>query len=420
VAQFAVVWWLTDMTGSAVVLACASLVAMLPQVLLGPFIGALVDRLDRRKVMMIADSLVALFGLVLALLFWARRVQIWHVYVIMAARSLGGAFHWPAMQASTTQLVPEEHLPRISGLNQALQGASQIMSPPLGALLLTVLPLHGMMMIDVITAIMAVTPLFFVHIPQLKTQPAQAAASAVASPARALWDDTREGLAYIWNWKGLRQIVLIAAGLNFLYDPAFTLMPLLVREHFQRGALELGYMQAAWGAGIAVGGLLLVTLGGGKHHIRTALLALAGQGLFIMMVPASSPRLLLMAVGGLSAAGVLNAITNGLFLSFMQSRVDPSKQGRVFTALTSFCGAMMPLGMVLAGPVSEALGIRAWFFAAAACTLTIALLALLSPAIMAIDHEDVPRVPQMEGSADDQSGSGVNPQREKLVSAHAE
>jgi len=133
VAQFAVVWWLTDTTGSAVVLATASLVAMVPQVVLGPFIGALVDRLDRRKVMIVADSAVALLGLMLAVLFWVGRAQVWHLYVIMALRSLGGAFHWPAMQASTTQLVPSEQLPRISGLNQALQGTSQIMAPPLGA-----------------------------------------------------------------------------------------------------------------------------------------------------------------------------------------------------------------------------------------------------------------------------------------------
>ncbi len=386
VAQFAVVWWLTDTTGSAVVLATASLVAMLPQVALGPFIGALVDRLDRRKVMIIADSAVALLGLVLAVLFWAGRAEIWHLYVIMMLRSFGGAFHWPAMQASTTQLVPEEHLPRISGLNQALQGASQIIAPPLGALLLAVLPLHGMMGIDAATAIMAIVPLFFVQIPQPRLEAAPGAGTSTIW--RTMWHDTREGLGYIWNWGALRYLVTIAAILNLLYAPAFTLIPLLVRDYFQQGALELGYLNAAWGAGIVLGGLLLMTLGGGKRGMRTSVLALIGQGLMLVLLPASPPNLIALAVVGMFLAALLNAITNGLVNAFMLRQVDPSKQGRVFTALSSFCGAMMPLGMAMAGPVAEALGIRAWFFAASIMTVVLGIWTLGGPMLRELERSE--------------------------------
>ena len=124
--QFALVWWLTQSTGSAKVLAMASLAGILPQIFLSPFAGALVDRWNRRKVMIAADAGIALATISLAVLFALKAVEIWHIYALMFIRSLGSAFHWPAMQASTTLLVPEELLSRIAGLNQTLQGAANI------------------------------------------------------------------------------------------------------------------------------------------------------------------------------------------------------------------------------------------------------------------------------------------------------
>ena len=134
--QFALIWWLTTTTGSATILAFASLMGLLPQVLLGPFVGVLVDRWNRRMTMLLADALVAAATLGLALLFWAGSVQIWHVFVILFIRALGGAFHWPAIQSSTSLMIPKEFLTRVQGFNQMLQGGLNIASAPLGALLL--------------------------------------------------------------------------------------------------------------------------------------------------------------------------------------------------------------------------------------------------------------------------------------------
>ena len=106
-AQFALVWWVTEETGSATVLATASLVALAPSILLRPFIGVLVDRLSRKRVMIVADTFIALISLWLAYLFRTGAMQIWHVYVVMLARSVGGAFHHTAMMASMTLIVPK-------------------------------------------------------------------------------------------------------------------------------------------------------------------------------------------------------------------------------------------------------------------------------------------------------------------------
>lgn len=128
--QFALIWWLTKTTGSATVLATASLVGLLPQVLLGPVIGALVDRWNRRLTMIVADSVIALATVALAILFLTEGVQIWHVYLLMFIRAAAGGFHWSSMQASTSLMVLKEHLSRIQGLNQMIQGGLNIASAP--------------------------------------------------------------------------------------------------------------------------------------------------------------------------------------------------------------------------------------------------------------------------------------------------
>src|SRR5215216_2618376 len=164
--QFALIWYLTQKSGSATVLAAATLVGMLPQILIGPFAGALVDRWNRRAIMIIADGTIAAFSLLLAYLFATGVVQIWHIYAVMAVRSIGGAFHFPAMSASTPLMVPKEQLTRINGLNQALQGVNSLIAPPVGALLLGVLTTQGVLLIDVGTAMLAILPLLFIPIPQ--------------------------------------------------------------------------------------------------------------------------------------------------------------------------------------------------------------------------------------------------------------
>jgi DHA3 family macrolide efflux protein-like MFS transporter len=138
--QFALVWFLTKQTGSASVLAMASFVALLPKVFISPFIGALIDRWNRQKVMIFADLFIATFTLILVVIFWMDRVQVWHIYAIMFIRALGSSFHWPAMQSSTSLMVPKDQLSRISGMNQTLQGAQGILAPMVAALLLDALP----------------------------------------------------------------------------------------------------------------------------------------------------------------------------------------------------------------------------------------------------------------------------------------
>lgn len=380
--EFALVWWLTKTTGSATVLATATLVAMLPGIFVGPFAGALVDRWNRRVVMIVADGIIALATVGLAYLFYAGAARTWHVYVIMFVRATAGGFHWPAMQASTSLMVPEKHLSRVAGLNQTLNGIMNIASPPLGALLMSVLPLQYILAIDVGTALPAILPLLFIHIPQPERRPDDTGAETTKP---SLGRDVRAGLRYVWNWPGLFAVLVMATVINFLVNPGFSLMPLLVTGHFHGGAMQLAWTESAWGVGMVIGGLLLSVWGGFRRRIMTSLLGLAAMGIGILVVGLVPSSALWLALIALFMSGFMNPIVNGPLFAVIQAQVAPDMQGRVFTLMQSAAMAMSPLGMAIAGPVADWLGVRIWFIVGGAACALMGLGALFVPAIMHLE-----------------------------------
>lgn len=377
IVQFALVWWLTQKTGSATVLATATLVAMLPQILLGPFSGALVDRASRRKVMILADLAIALVSIALAYLFWSGGIRVWHVYLAMAIRSAGGGFHWPAMAATTPLMVPERHLTRVAGLNQAANGAMNIVAPPLGAIFLSLLPMHGVMGIDVLTAALAITPLLFIPIPQ----PVRAQGERPSYLA-----DLKEGFHYVWAWKGLLYLMGFATLINFVANPAFSLLPLLVKAHFGGGALELSWVESAWGIGMVAGGLILSAWGGFRRRIYTTLTGVLGMGAAILGVGMLPAGALYVALGLFLLAGLMNPIANGPLMAILQARVAPEMQGRVFSLLSSLVTAISPLSLAVAGPVADLIGIRPMYLIAGAGMLALGLAALFTPAVLRVEE----------------------------------
>jgi DHA3 family macrolide efflux protein-like MFS transporter len=386
--QFALVWWLTQTTGSATVLATATLVAVLPGIFIGPVSGTLVDRWNRRLVMIVADGLIALVTLGLIGLYVAGAMQVWHVYAVMFIRATLGGFHWPAMQASTSLMVPKEQLSRIAGLNQTLYGVMNIISPPLGAFLLGLLPLHGIMAIDIVTALLAITPLFFVPIPQPERTAGLSAAAAGErrGTVTTVLADFKVGLRYVSGWPGLLAILIMAMLLNFIINPAFSLMPFLVTKHFGRGAIELGWLESAWGVGVVTGGLTLSAWGGFRRRVVTSLIGIIGMGAGTLAIGLSPATAFGLALAGMFFGGFMNPIANGPFMAIMQAAVAPEMQGRVFSLIQSAASAMMPLSLLVAGPVADAVGVRAWYLVGGAACVVIGLFAFTVPAIMNVEH----------------------------------
>ena len=386
--QFALVWWITETTGLASTLAFASIVAMLPQVLLGPFAGALVDRWNRKTVMMVSDSIIALVVVALAFLYGTGAIRLWHVFLAMFTRSLGGAFQWPAMQATTTMMVDRESLSRVAGMNQSLMGLAAIVAPPLGAFLMQVIPIQTILLIDVATAVLAVGSLFFIKVPQ----PSRELTEVLG--LKTVLSDMREGAMFVWRWKGLRIIMGMSMLINFLLNPAFSLLPLVVTNHFNGGAVELGWLQSANGVGMIAGGLLLGAWGGFKKRVVTAMTSLVIGGVFIVIFSFMPPNLFLVAIGCVFVFAVFNAMANGTFFSSLQAVIPPEMQGRVFTILNSLSGGMTPIGLAFAGPVSDSLGLFIWFRIGGVVLALMGAAAFFIPAVMNLEEED--ELPQTE------------------------
>jgi MFS transporter, DHA3 family, macrolide efflux protein len=382
--QFALIWYLTIQTSSATVLATAALVGLVPHVVLGPFVGTLVDRWNRRRVMLVADSIITLATIALALLFALDIAQIWHIYVVMFIRSLAGGFHGSSMGASTSLMVPVEHLTRIQGINQMLNGGLNVIAAPLGALLLELLPLQSILAIDVVTALIAIVPLFFIAIPQ----PERIERQVVNNGSQpSVWADFKEGLRYMKGWPGLMIIAFMAVVINFLLTPAFTLLPLLVKDYFGGGAMELGWVNSASGIGVIIGGLLLGVWGGFKNKMVTSLFGLTGMGIGILGLAVAPATSILWAVGAILIAGIMQPITNGPIMAVMQSAVDPDMQARVFSLLGSMAAGMSPIGLMIAGPISDKVGIQTWFLLGGIICILMAGIGLLLPAVMNIESD---------------------------------
>ena len=378
--QFALVWYLTQKTGSATILAMATFVAILPQVLVAPFAGALVDRWNRRIVMIVSDGFIAVLTLGLAILFAFNKVEIWHIFVVLFLRECGGVFQWPAMQASTSLMVPEEHLSRVAGVNQALRGGLNIVAPPLGALLMSLIAFYQVISIDIITAIIAITPLLFIRIPQ----PVRQNNENVITP-KIILKDMAEGFRFMKAWPGILMLTLVAALLNFLLAPTGTFLPLLVTQHFQLGVWQLSLLESAMGIGIVAGGIALGVWGGFKSKIVTSMLGVIGIGIGVLLTGIAPANFFYLAVAGMVVSGFMNPMANGPLMAIMQTKVPPEMQGRVMSLLNSICTAMMPLAMLVSAPIVGKLGLRSWYWGSGVITILVGATAFFIPQIMGLD-----------------------------------
>jgi len=371
--QFALVWWLTRTTGSAEVLATASLVALLPNVLLSPVAGTLIDRWNRRTVMLVADSGIALATLGLIAVFAAGEAKIWMIYLAMLMRATGGVFHWPAMNASTSLMVPSSELGRVQGMNSTLNGSMTIVAPPLGALLIEALPMHTVLSVDILTAVFGIGALWVVHVPQ----PVRSAAPGALNVRR----DLGEALRYMRGMPGLMILVFMAVAINFVLIPGGTLLPLLIKDHFGGGAEEFGWMESSFGIGVVAGGLVLSLWGGFKRKIVTSQVGLVGIGIAHVVLGVTPGTLFAVALGSVFVSGFMMSF-NGAAYAVLQATIAPGMQGRVFTLISSLTTGIAPVSLAIAGPLAEVLGVRFWYVVGGATCVLMGSTALMIPSVV--------------------------------------
>jgi len=377
--QFAIIWYLTQKTNSATTLAIASLMGLLPGVLLSPFIGTWVDRGSRKQILIAADTTVALATLALTALFAFHIVETWHIFVILLVRAVAGGFHQSAFGASVVLLVPKEQLARVQGFNQALYGGMNIISAPLGAYLLEIIPMQGILGIDVGTALLAVFILFLIQIPQPERS---------AETKATFWQDFAAGFRYIIAWRGLVILLGLVMVINFFYSAAEPLTPLLITKHFGGNAQQLGWWLSSFAVGTVFGGLLLGTWGGFKRKIITAQSGLILMGLSTATVGIVPSNLFWAGLAANTTVGFLLPIINGSFGATLQAAIKPEMQGRVFAFIFSAAMLVSPLSLMIAGPFADAFGIQRWFLIAGISCVMMGILGFFSSDVMRMESSN--------------------------------
>lgn len=375
--QFVLIWWITQTTGSASALAIAGIAALLPQALLGPIGGTFADRWPRRRIMIVADSITALCMVMLIALFATNSVQLWHAYLLMFIRSSMQAFQQPAAAASTAMLAPQEWLSRVAGLNQTLQGIMSIAGAPLGAVALSLLPLQGALMIDVVTAVIGITPLLLFAIPQNRTPPAQ---------QLSVWSDFKTGLRYVAGRRGWLMLFGMIGLVVLTVMPTFSLTPLFVKQHFNGGVNEVAFMEALAGIGIIAGGVAISVWNVMRNRIYVVLISFAVSCGTVALTALAPSNMLVLGAFWWFISGVTFSTGNAPMMAILQTSVPNEMQGRVLSLMNTVIGFAGPVGLVIAGPLGEAIGVQGVFIIGGTLSALVCLLALFSRSLRNVEH----------------------------------
>nr|WP_148137682.1 macrolide efflux MFS transporter Mef(A) [Candidatus Formimonas warabiya] len=366
ILQMAIIFYLTESTGSALVLSIASLVGFLPYAVFGPVIGVFVDRYDRKKIMIGADLIIAAASALMAIIALYMELPVWMVMIVLFIRSIGTAFHSPALSAVTPLLVPEEQLTKCAGYSQSLQSISYILSPAAAAFLYSVWELNAIIAIDVLGAVIACITVALVRIPKLSLEQ--------QSLNRNFMKEMKEGLVVLKENKGLFALLLIGTLYMFVYMPINALYPLISMEYFAGTPIHVSITEIAYASGMLAGGLLLGLFGNFKKRIIliTASIFMMGASLTISgLLPPSGFVIFVVccAIMGLSVP-----FYSGVQTALFQEKIKPEYLGRVFSLTGSIMSLAMPVGLILSGFFADKIGVNHWFLISGMLIIGIAVI----------------------------------------------
>lgn len=340
---FGISIWLFDQTNQASSLTWAMAAFMAPVIFLSPIAGTIVDRSNRKAVLILTDAVAAVTTVVMLALLLTGQLAVWHIYILNFVNGAFNSLQFPAFSAAVTMMVDKKDYARTSGLMQLGGPAANILAPALAAALLGPIGLAGLLVIDLVTFLFAVGAVAIVTIP---SPPVSA-----DTPQGSFWADTALGFTYIWRRPSLLGLQLVFMGLNFVSMFSFALLVPLILARSDNNELVLGSVQAIASVGGVAGGLLLGIWGGTRKKVHGVL------GGMILGSAATIGFGLARSLIGWAAAGFLLQFflpfINGSNQAIWQSKVAPDVQGRVFAVRRLIAQVMAPLSAAIAGPLAD-------------------------------------------------------------------
>ena len=343
---FAITIWAWQETGEATALALVGFFAFAPTVLLSPIAGALVDRLNRKLVMMLSDLGASIAALVMLFLYLSGNLQIWHLYLLGAWAGAFNAFQFPAYSAAISTMLSKTQYARANGMLSLAESAAGIAAPVLAGVLLALFGIGWILVIDLVTFCIAILTLLLVHIPQPERS------SEGLQNRGSLLQESVYGFKYILRRPGLLNLQLVFTAINFAATFGIVLLAPMVLARTGNNEIVLGSVQSVLGIGGLGGGLLLSLWGGPKRRIHAVLLGMMGSGLLGLVLLGLGQILPLWLAGAFFTMFFI-PILNGANQAIWQAKVAPDVQGRVFATRRLIAQATAPVAMLLAGPLAD-------------------------------------------------------------------
>jgi MFS transporter, DHA3 family, macrolide efflux protein len=351
--QYAIMWHITLTTESGLMMTLYIICGFIPTFFLSPVAGVWADRYNRKMLIILADGLIAFSTLILAILFFMGYESIWLLFVMAAIRALGTGIQTPAVGAILPQIVPKDKLTKVNGANGSIQAVIMFVSPMVSAALLAMASLEIIFFIDVITAAIAIVTLMtFVKIAVHE--------KATAKQTTSYFSDFKEGLQYVNSNPFLKKFFLFFAVFFVLMAPAAFLTPLQVTRTFGGDVWKLTAIEIAFSVGMMVGGGIIASWGGYPNKIKTMTLASLIMGICTLalgIVPVFWIYLVFMALFGV-AMPIFNTPTTVM----LQEKIEENYLGRVFGVMGMISTSMMPIGMLIFGPIADIIAVE-WLLA---------------------------------------------------------
>lgn len=380
IVQYSIIWYLTKITGSATVLSFATLLGMIPMVVLSPFVGPVVDRRNKKFLLIITDIVVALFALILSITGTiSPEFPLWLVFVSLFVRAVAQTFQMPIIQSILPTMVPEEELTKVNGQLGMVQSANYIIAPAMGAFLFSIIPMNWLILFDVLGAILGVGLLLFVTIPHVVSE----------GESIHILADSKFGLQKLIENKGLWYITLIGSVFMLIFMPAASLYPLMTMDYFKGTVGKAGLIEVIYATGMLAGGAVIGLFGKWKNRMLPILFSYLVIGVTIGLsglLPGTQKGFMVFVALN-AIAGFATPYFNTLLMAMIQQSYEPKYLGRVLGVINSLMSITGPVGLIFAGPIADNIGVEKMFMIAGIGTLVCGVVNVLIPQARNYDIE---------------------------------
>lgn len=367
IVQYSIIWYITISTSSGSMLTIATVCGFLPQVIISLFAGVWIDRYDRKKMIILSDLMIAIMTLILAVSFLSGYKNLWLLFIVLIVRSFGTGIQTPAVNAIIPQIVPNEQLMRINGINSTLYSLMMFVSPAVSGAVLSILSLEATLFIDIITAIVGIGITLTIKLQSYQRKD---------KIDNSYLKEIKEGFTYLKENRFIKRLLMFQILILFLISPSAFLTPLMVNRTFGPQVWRLTASETTYSLGMVIGGLLITTWGGFKKKMNTTLLAGGLYGM-IMIGLGLAPYFLLYLLLNMTI-GITSPCYNAPITVTIQEKVDASMHGRIFSLMQISTSCALPLGMVIFGPVADYIAIQWLLIGAGSIVLLLSLYVYLS------------------------------------------